>query len=50
MAELATQVERSIEQDMAPANSWDAATDAEAGFMKRMKLRFWKLLPLDPLL
>ncbi len=52
-AELATQAERAIEQDMAPANSWNAATDnpdAEAGFMKRMKLRFWKLLPLDPIL
>jgi putative cardiolipin synthase len=50
---LASQVEASIERDMLPENSWDAAKDqpdAQAGFGRRVSLWFWKLLPIDPLL
>jgi cardiolipin synthase C len=46
-------VERAIELDMQPGNSWDAAKDdpdSHASFGKRGKVRLWQLLPLEPLL
>ncbi len=51
--QLATQVEKEIQQDMLKQNSWDSRRekpDRHAPFMKRLKLFFWKILPLDPLL
>ncbi len=51
--DLAGQVESSIEYDMLPQNSWNARTDSpdsHASLLKRMKVRFWRLLPLKPLL
>lgn len=50
---LAREVEQAIEADMAPANSWDAAKetgDAHAPLLRRLKVRFWGLLPLEPIL
>lgn len=51
---LAQQVERSIEKDMEPGNSWrvheDFDPDSEVGLLKRMRLFALRLLPLDPLL
>ena len=45
------QVEHAIERDMAPENSWNAASDKPDGFAsaaKRRKLKYWKALPLEP--
>lgn len=50
---LASQVRASMERDMRPENSWDAAVDdpdSYAPLGKRLKLPFWKLLPISPLL
>lgn len=49
---LAGQVERSMERDMAPQNSWNAADSPDhfAPADKRRKLRLWKSLPLEPFL
>lgn len=50
-AGLAGKVERAIEEDMAPENSWKAGTsDAQAPLKNRVKAFLWGLLPLDPLL
>jgi putative cardiolipin synthase len=52
-AALARAVEASIETDMAPANSWDAARDdpdQHVSFAKRSKVRFYQMMPLKPLL
>jgi hypothetical protein len=46
-------VARSIDIDLQPDNSWDPAQgnpDPHAPRLKRMKVGFWKLLPLKPLL
>jgi putative cardiolipin synthase len=51
--DLAAGVEESIELDMRPENSWNAATDKpdkEASFAKRIKVYLWSLLPLNPIL
>ncbi len=51
--QLATQVEKEIQQDMLKQNSWDSRREnpnQHAPLMKRLKLFFWKILPLDPLL
>jgi putative cardiolipin synthase len=51
--ELAKKVEGSIERDMLPENSWNTASenpDSHAPAWRRMKISFWKLLPLKPLL
>jgi putative cardiolipin synthase len=50
--ELAEGVERMIERDMAPENSWNAADnpDRHAPAAKRRKVLLWKTLPLGPLL
>jgi putative cardiolipin synthase len=50
---LAQAVERAIETDMAPGNSWNAASDdpdRHVPAAKRGKVRFYQLLPLRPLL
>jgi putative cardiolipin synthase len=50
---LAHAVETSIETDMAPGNSWDAARDnpdQHASFAKRSTVRLYQLLPIKPLL
>ena len=50
---LARQVEARIEEDMRPQNSWNPLTnnpDELASLGKRIKLWFWELLPLEPLL
>ena len=50
---LARAVEASIETDMAPGNSWDAAKDNPdqyVSFAKRNKARFFQLMPIKPLL
>jgi putative cardiolipin synthase len=50
---LARAVEASIHADMAPGNSWNAATDDPdqyVSFAKRSKVRFYQLLPMQPVL
>jgi putative cardiolipin synthase len=50
---LALEVEGAIENDMRPANSWNAATDepdSHVGLIKRGRTRFWQLVPIKPLL
>jgi len=50
---LARAVEASIETDMAPGNSWDTAKDDPdqyVSFAKRIKVRFYQLMPIKPLL
>ncbi|HEX7054734.1 MAG TPA: phospholipase D family protein [Burkholderiales bacterium] len=50
---LARAVERAIELDMAPGNSWNAARDdpdRHVPLAKRVKVRFYSWLPIDPLL
>ena len=46
-------VANAILVDMQPGNSWDGLADdpdAAAPWLKRLKVRFWQLLPLRPLL
>lgn len=49
---LAQQVEEAIRRDMRPENSWDAANnpDSHAGWLKRMRLRLWELVPMNAIL
>lgn len=49
---LARAVEGSIETDMLPTNSWNAADkpDRHASIIKRTRARFWQLMPITPLL
>ena len=50
---LARAVEASIETDMAPGNSWDAAKDDPDQYVslaKRSKARLFQLMPIKPLL
>lgn len=51
---LGQQLQQSIMNDIAPQNSWQITVedhpDAEAGFFKRLKLWFYTLLPLEPVL
>jgi cardiolipin synthase C len=50
---LARAVEAAIETDIAPGNSWNAATDdpdRQATLAKRSKVRLYQMLPLKPLL
>ncbi len=50
---LARSVEASIETDMAPGNSWDAAKDDPDRYVslaKRSKARLFQMLPIKPLL
>ena len=52
-SQVAAQVEKAIERDMAPENSWDPAKDdpdAFASTAKRRNLLLWKALPLEPIL
>ncbi len=51
--QLANQVEQAILTDMLPENSWETdpdSPDRHASFYKRLKIRFWRLFPLEPLL
>ena len=51
--ELARAVEASIETDMAPGNSWDAAKDNPdqyVSFGKRCKVHLYQMTPIKPLL
>ena len=50
---LARAVEASIETDMAPGNSWNAAVDdpdQHASLAKRSKVRLYQAMPIKPLL
>ena len=49
---LAAQVERNMERDMLPENSWDAAANPDrfAPAAKRRKVKLLQVLPLKPLL
>jgi putative cardiolipin synthase len=50
---LARAVEASIETDMAPGNSWNAAKDDPDQYVslaKRSKARLFQLMPIKPLL
>ena len=50
---LARQVEESIRRDMLPENSWRADDDQsvrEASLPKRLRLFWWGLFPMEPLL
>jgi putative cardiolipin synthase len=50
---VAGEVEKAIELDMAPENSWDASKetgDSHAPFIRRAKTRFWSFLPIEPIL
>lgn len=50
---LAGAVEKAIETDMQPGNSWSAAKDDPDRYVslaKRGKVRFWQLQPIQPLL
>ncbi|MDH5634076.1 MAG: phospholipase D family protein [Gammaproteobacteria bacterium] len=51
-APLAAAVEKLIEVDMLPENSWPARDrpDSEAGLAKRMKVKLLQLMPIKPLL
>lgn len=51
--QLALLVEKAIESDMLPKNSWMPGVDRpdrEAPLIKRLKMGFWKMFPLEPLL
>jgi putative cardiolipin synthase len=50
---LARHLETVIENDMAPANSWNAATDdpdAKVSMIKRGRVFFWQWMPIRPFL
>lgn len=50
---LAEEVARAIEEDMLPENSWDTAVgngDAEAPWGRRLRLWFWRRLPIEAVL
>jgi cardiolipin synthase C len=50
---LARAVEKAIEADMKPGNSWSASSDnpdRHASLAKRSKVRLWQLTPIKPLL
>jgi putative cardiolipin synthase len=51
-ARVARQVQRAIETDMRPENSWDAADEPDqyVPLTKRGQVRLWQLLPLKPVL
>lgn len=52
-AALASRVEQSIETDMQPGNSWNAATDKPdqyGSLAKRSRIRLWQQVPIKPLL
>jgi putative cardiolipin synthase len=50
---IASQVEQAINRDMSELNSWklrDVNTNSMASWPKRIKLFFYKLLPMEPVL
>lgn len=51
--DIARQIEQAIQQDMASENSWNAMESDQlqnVGFMKKLKVMFWGMLPLEPIL
>jgi putative cardiolipin synthase len=51
--QLARAVEAAIETDMLPGNSWNAATDdldQHVSLGKSLKVWFWRMMPIKPLL
>lgn len=52
-AGIAREVESAIEADMAPENSWQVSQgngDAHASLLRRIQVRLWALLPIEPIL
>jgi cardiolipin synthase C len=52
-ARQATEVAAAIDTDLLPENSWNPAqedVDEHASAGKRWKVRFWRILPLQPIL
>lgn len=50
---IAREVEEAIERDMAPENSWDASRengDKAAPLWRRVRTKFWGLLPMESIL
>jgi putative cardiolipin synthase len=50
---VARAVEQAVETDMAPGNSWNAATDnpdRKSSLVKRSRVRLWQQTPIKPLL
>ncbi len=49
---MAIAVERSIEREMLPENSWNGADNPDqfAPFTKRLQMHLWRMTPLEPLL
>ncbi|MEW8010216.1 MAG: phospholipase D-like domain-containing protein [Candidatus Thiodiazotropha sp.] len=50
---IAQQVAQAIRQDMAAENSWEANLSDQqqnVGYLKRLKVNLWGLLPLEPIL
>jgi putative cardiolipin synthase len=50
---IAQQVAHAIRQDMAPENSWHANNSdgqQNVGLLKKLKVKIWSLLPLEPIL
>ncbi len=50
---VALALEKAINTDMQPGNSWSAATDdpdSYVSFFKRVRVRFWQMMPIKPLL
>ncbi|MCG8427592.1 MAG: phospholipase D family protein [Chromatiales bacterium] len=51
--QVAKQIESAIQQDMAPENSWQVGLEnpeEDVGVLKYLKLQFWRLFPLEPIL
>jgi len=50
---LAKRVEQSIQTDMGPTNSWNALYDEQdyrSSSWKQLRVFFWQLMPIKPLL
>lgn len=51
--DIARQIEQAIQQDMASENRWNAMESDQlqnVGFMKKLKVMLWGILPLEPIL
>ncbi len=52
-SQVASEVEKAIEVDMAPENSWEASKetgDSHADLFRRIQVWFWGLLPMEAIL
>ena len=50
---LARQVENQIKIDMLPENSWESGkenNDQETSLLRRLRVRFWRFMPIDDLI